>query len=162
MLEPFALHRLVTDIAFLSLLVVSFALPRPCRNAADAAVAENGGGAFGDAGATKRADNKRRKRTTGRMPPCSEWRCVALFFNNTAAPADVTVSVASAGAGSGSSQGVPVPAAVNSLAWSSLEERLFTADTVGSVRVRISIGTPLTPVHVLVAGEIGSFAPSKA
>lgn len=94
----------------------------------------------GDPGvATVRAGNKGRRRTTGeRMAPSSEWRCVALFFNNNTAPSHAAPAFPGEGMGVGEcSQGqeVPVPAAVNSLAWSSLEERLFTGDTVGFVKV---------------------------
>lgn len=73
------------------------------------------------------------------MPPSSEWRCVALFFNNTA-PTHAAATVSCGGAGAGYAQGVPVPASVNSLAWSTLEERLFTADTSGFVKARTTCG----------------------
>lgn len=135
-LEPLALRPLVIDTSSLSVSL------RPCLSKLlhlFVFVSVNGGGGgYGDAAAIERADNKRRKRTTRRMAPSSEWRCVALFFNNTAAP---TVSSCAGTAGANSSQGVRVPAAVNSLAWSSLEERLFTADTVGFVKVKINIRT---------------------
>lgn len=89
--------------------------------------------------ATIRAGNKGRRRATGeRMAPSSEWRCVALLFNNNTAPSHAAPAFSGEGLGvGGCSQGqeVPVPAAVNSLAWSSLEERLFTGDTVGFVKV---------------------------
>ncbi len=112
-----------------------------------AAVAKGDDGGYGEAAAIRRADNRRRRRSGGGMAPSSEWRCVALFFNNTTAPTHAAAAAfayaddlsadgllqAGLGAG-GSPQGIPVPAAVNSLAWSSLEERLFTADTVGFVK----------------------------
>lgn len=82
------------------------------------------------------------------MPHCSEWRCVALFFNNNTAPTDTAATVASTGAGSGSPQGVTVPTAVNSLAWSNLEERLFTADTAGFVKVTATIRIFAPPVQM--------------
>ncbi|CAM9941486.1 unnamed protein product [Ectocarpus sp. 12 AP-2014] len=89
--------------------------------------------------ATIRAGNKGRRRATGeRMAPSSEWRCVALFFNNNTAPPHAAHAFPGEGLGvGGCSQGqkVSVPAAVNSLAWSSLEERLFTGDAVGFVKV---------------------------
>lgn len=117
---------------------------------------ENGGGGCGAFAAIKLADNKRRKRTTGNMAPSSEWRCVALFFNNTAAPANAAAAMNRKGAGVGSSQGgAPVPAAVNSLAWSSLEERLFTADTVGFVKVR-KLSTGFAPPLSRIAEEAGA------
>ncbi|CAM9385557.1 unnamed protein product, partial [Ectocarpus sp. 8 AP-2014] len=88
---------------------------------------------------TIRAGNKGRRRATGeRMAPSSEWRCVALFFNNNTSPSRAAPAFPGEGLGvGGCSQGqeTPVLAAVNSLAWSSLEERLFTGDTVGFVKV---------------------------
>ncbi|CAB1111910.1 unnamed protein product [Ectocarpus sp. CCAP 1310/34] len=88
--------------------------------------------------ATIRAGNKGRRRATGeRMAPSSEWRCVALFFNNNTAPSHAAPAFPGEGLGVGGcseGQEVPVSAAVNSLAWSSLEERLFTGDTVGKAR----------------------------
>lgn len=90
------------------------------------------------AAAIKLADTTRRKRGTGRsMAPYSEWRCVALFCNNTTVPMHAASCLSEGRSGGrGDSQKVPVPAAVNSLGWSSLEERLFTGDTVGFVKVR--------------------------
>ncbi|CAM9317439.1 unnamed protein product [Ectocarpus sp. 4 AP-2014] len=101
--------------------------------------AARGAGGGGPVVATIRAGNKGRRRATReRMAPSSEWRCVALFFNNNTAPSHAAHAFPGEGLGVGEcSQGqeVPVPAAVNSLAWSSLEERLFTGDTVGFVKV---------------------------
>lgn len=98
----------------------------------------NAAAAADAAAAMKRSDTKKRRtRAAGRsIPPSSTWRCVALFFNNTtiSMPAASCLSEGEEGTGGGS-QDVPVPAAVNSLAWSSLEERLFTGDTVGFVKV---------------------------
>ena len=85
------------------------------------------------------------------MAPSSEWRCVALFFNNTTAPIHLAAAATTAYTDGMSAdgllqatmggeeplQGIPVPAAVNSLAWSSREDRLFTADTVGFVKASV-------------------------
>lgn len=87
------------------------------------------------------------------MAPCSTWRCVALFFNNVAAaPAQFSDDNTRKTAGRSTVEGAPaadesmregspellpaVPSAVNSLAWSTTAERLYTGDTVGFVRVR--------------------------
>ncbi|CAM9309771.1 unnamed protein product, partial [Sphacelaria rigidula] len=61
--------------------------------------------------------------------PCSAntWRCVALFHNNMRHPPHELSG--------DSNQGRPVPSAVNCLAWSRVEERLFTGDTDGMVKV---------------------------
>lgn len=104
------------------------------------------------------------------MAPSSEWRCVALFFNNTTAPTHATAAAAAtaacaddlsadgllqAGVGAeGPLQGIPVPAAVNSLAWSSLEERLFTADTVGFVKA--SLITTYFPLYYVARKPQGT------
>lgn len=55
---------------------------------------------------------------------------MALFCNNVTATASATCS----NVDGWSSEGLPVPVAVNSLGWSSVEERLFTGDAVGFVR----------------------------
>lgn len=65
------------------------------------------------------------------MAPCSTWRCVALFYNNNTAPTHVAGSIVE---GSSAKGPLPVPSAVNSLAWSSVEEHLLTGDTAGFVK----------------------------
>ncbi|CBJ27442.1 WD40 domain containing protein [Ectocarpus siliculosus] len=108
-------------------------------NATTTAAARAAAGGGDPVVATIRAGSKGRRRATGeRMAPSSEWRCVALFFNNNTSPSNAAPAFPGEGLGvGGCSQGqeAPVPAAVNSLAWSSLEERLFTGDTVGFVKV---------------------------
>eukprot|EP00904_Undaria_pinnatifida_P007638 jgi/Undpi1/4003/HiC_scaffold_16.g07371.m1 len=66
------------------------------------------------------------------MAPTSTWKCVALFVNNITCPTRVVGSLIGGGA---AKDGSLVPSAVNSLAWSSVEGRLFTGDTDGVVKV---------------------------
>lgn len=64
-----------------------------------------------------------------KLASCSAdtWRCVALFHNNMCDPRHALT-----GEGSG---GGSVPCAVNCMAWSYIDERLFTGDTDGMVKV---------------------------
>ena len=57
---------------------------------------------------------------------------MALFVNNATCPTRI---VGSSMLGRGAKDGSPRPSAVNSLAWSSVEERMFTGDTDGFVKV---------------------------
>ena len=75
---------------------------------------------------------QRRKGDSGSMAPTSTWKCVALFVNNITCPTRVVGSLIGGGA---AKDGSLVPSAVNSLAWSSVEGRLFTGDTDGVVKV---------------------------
>lgn len=59
---------------------------------------------------------------------------MALFVNNTTA-FPPTRDIVGSGGGGKVKDGSPGPSAVNSLAWSSVEERLFTGDTDGLVKV---------------------------
>lgn len=83
------------------------------------------------------------------IAPCSAdtWRCVALFHNNMRHPPHEVSG--------DSNRGRPVPSAVNCLAWSRVEERLFTGDTDGMVKVGLYEETEKT-VLARASGDFDS------
>lgn len=82
------------------------------------------------AGAVASAPGLLRRRGHAAMEHLSSWACVALFYNNISDPPHALENTAKES---------PVAVAVNSLAWSHLEERLYTGDTDGMIKVGLSM-----------------------